>query len=447
MHPTSPPLRPHALAPIDARARVQGIDIARGIALLGIILVNARFFFLPFMWAAEPRMIPTDMQASTVDLVARDAIDAFCVFKFISMFSLLFGFGLAQQIDRARAAGRSTWTFALRRLGLLLAIGLVHGLLVWYGDILSIYALIGIVVVACMRLSDRWLRRVVIGLACIMLTLTVLIAALQFAFGGRFGTSAVETAPPAVTVEPAEPASAPTATAAAAPPRGFDAMLRAHFTPTSQVWIDAEIAAQQQGPWLDAFAFRAAEYTFAIGVAVFSYGWHVLLMMLIGVWMQRSGLFRADASSRRWRLARWGLAIGLPCAIGGVLPYWLLGRESGLAVFAHSVLLTGSALMLPLAYAPLIVELGPRLPAFVREPLAATGRMALTVYLCESLVCTALAAWWGLGLFATLSDAQFTLVAAAVWTALVCAAYAWRRFVGDGPMERLWRAGTYGGRG
>jgi len=130
-----------------------------------------------------------------------------------------------------------------------------------------------------------------------------------------------------------------------------------------------------------------------------------------------------------------------------VLPYWLLGRESGLAVFAHSVLLTGSALMLPLAYAPLIVELGPRLPAFVREPLAATGRMALTVYLCESLVCTALAAWWGLGLFATLSDAQFTLVAAAVWTALVCAAYAWRRFVGDGPMERLWRAGTYGGRG
>jgi len=444
MHPTSPPLRPHALAPIDARARVQGIDIARGIALLGIILVNARFFFLPFMWAAEPRMIPADMQASTFDLVARDAIDAFCTFKFISTFSLLFGFGLAQQIDRARAAGRSTWTFALRRLGLMLAIGLVHGLLVWYGDILSVYALIGVVVVACIRLSDRWLRRVVIGLACIMLTLTVLIATLQFAFGGRLGTgtSAVETTSPAATVEPADTAS-PTADVL---PRGFDAMKRAQFTPTSQVWIDAEIAAQQQGPWLDAFVFRAAGYAFAAVAAAFSYGWHVLLMMLIGVWMQRGGLFGADASSRRWRLARWGLAIGLPCAIGGVLPYWLLGRESGLAVFAHSVLLTGSALMLPLAYAPLIVELGPRLPAFVREPLAATGRMALTVYLCESLVCTALASWWGLGLFATLSDAQFTLVAAAVWTALVCAASVWRRFVGDGPMERLWRAGTYGGR-
>lgn len=444
MHPTSPPLRPHALAPIDTRARVQGIDIARGIALLGIILVNARFFFLPFMWAAEPTMTRADMQATTADLVARDAVDVFCTFKFISTFSLLFGFGLAQQIDRARAAGRSTWTFALRRLGLMLAIGLVHGLLVWYGDILSVYALIGVVVVACIRLSDRWLRRVVIGLACIMLTLTVLIATLQFAFGGRLGTgtSAVEIAPPAATVEPADTAP-PTADA---PPRGFDAMLRAQFNPTSQVWIDAEIAAQQQGPWLDAFVFRAAGYAFAAVAAAFSYGWHVLLMMLIGVWMQRSGLFGADASSRRWRLARWGLAIGLPCAIGGVLPYWLLGRESGLAVFAHSVLLTGSALMLPLAYAPLIVELGPRLPAFVREPLAATGRMALTVYLCESLVCTALASWWGLGLFATLSDAQFTLVAAAVWAGLVCAAYVWRRFVGAGPMERLWRAGSYGGR-
>jgi len=68
MHSTSPPLRPHALAPTDARSCVQGVDIARGIALLGIILVNARLFFLPFMWAAEPRMIPSDMQASTVDL-------------------------------------------------------------------------------------------------------------------------------------------------------------------------------------------------------------------------------------------------------------------------------------------------------------------------------------------------------------------------------------------
>ena len=374
MHSQAPVPQPHALAPIDARARVQGIDIARGIALLGIILVNARFFF-----------------------------------------------------------------------GLMIAIGLVHGLLVWYGDILSVYAVIGVVVVACIRLSDRWLRRVVIGLACIMLTLTMLIATLQFAFSGRLGTgtSAVEITPPAATVEPAD--TAPPTTDA--PPRGFDAMLRAQFKPTSQVWIDAEIAAQQQGPWVDAFVFRATGYAFKAVAAAFSYGWHVLLMMLIGVWMQRSGLFGADASSRRWRLARWGLAIGLPCAIGGVLPYWLLGRESGIAVFAHSVLLTGSALMLPLAYAPLIVELGPRLPAFVREPLAATGRMALTVYLCESLVCTALAAWWGLGLFATLSDAQFTLVAAAAWAALVCAAYVWQRFVGDGPMERLWRAGTYGGRG
>ncbi len=432
-----------ALAPIAPRARVQGIDIARGIALLGIILVNARFFFLPFMWAAEPNGVPADHPnpVNTLDLLVRDAVNALCTFKFISTFSILFGFGLSQQIARARAAGQSRWPFMLRRLGLMLAIGLVHGLFVWYGDILAIYAVIGTVVVAAASLSDRWLRRIVITLAVLTLTLTTLVGALRLAFG----TSAQRVDAEVRAVEPSDAAEHQEATEAP-PPRGFDAMMKANFDPNSRIWISAEIAAFQQGPWLDAMAFRSASYAFAVVAAIFSYGWHVLLMMLIGVLLQRSSFFSPDAAHARWRFIRVGLSIGLPCAIASVLPHWIWGRSDGMATFLEGSLLVVSALTLPLAYAPLIVEVGPRLPAFIREPLAATGRMALTIYLCESILCTALASWWGFGLFGTMNDAQFTLLAATVWVVLVGVAFAWRRLLGDGPVERLWRAASYGSR-
>jgi len=450
MMDTAPPVHPApssytALSPIAPRARVQGIDIARGIALLGIILVNARFFFLPFMWAAEPNGLPADHPhpVNTLDLIVRDAVNAFCTFKFISTFSILFGFGLSQQIERARAAGQSRWPFMLRRLGLMLAIGLVHGLFVWYGDILAIYAVVGTVVVAAASLSDRWLRRIVITLAVLTLTLTTLIGALQLQFAR--GTSAQRVDAEVRAVERSDAAEQQPASAEP-PPRGFAAMMKANFDPKSQIWISAEIAAFQQGPWLDALAFRSASYAFAVVAAIFSYGWHVLLMMLIGVLFQRSALFTPDAAPRRWRFIRVGLSIGLPCAIASVLPHWIWGRSDGMATFMEGSLLVVSALTLPLAYAPLIVEVGPRLPAFIREPLAATGRMALTIYLCESIVCTALASWWGLGLFATMNDAQFTLLTATVWVVLVGVAFAWRRLLGDGPVERLWRAASYGSR-
>lgn len=107
--------------------RVAGIDIARGFALLGIILVNARFFFLPFGSAIDPSRLPDGLVRTPLDWAVHDAIDAVVTFKFISLFSLLFGFGIAQQAARASAAGRSRWPGGLRRLGALLAIGLVHG--------------------------------------------------------------------------------------------------------------------------------------------------------------------------------------------------------------------------------------------------------------------------------------------------------------------------------
>jgi uncharacterized protein len=105
-------------------------------------------------------------------------------------------------------------------------------------------------------------------------------------------------------------------------------------------------------------------------------------------------------------------------------------------------------MVLPLGYAALLIEWGPRLPAWIRTPLERAGRMSFTVYLFESIVCTALASWWGLAWFGELGDAQAAIVALCVWLSLVVFATAWLAIFPIGPLEWLWRKATYGfGRG
>ena len=420
------------LAPTPRPERIAGIDIARGFALLGIILVNARFFFLPFGAAINPARLPDGLERGTLDWAVHDAVDALVTYKFISLFSLLFGFGLAQQAAKAAAAGRSRWEGGMRRLGMMLGIGLVHGFLVWYGDILSLYAVLGTLALACVGLGDRWLKRVTIGVLAVLLFLTVAGSAARWAFSDVAAAAAAEAAK--------QPAPDPDS-----PLHGFSALFAANFDPGSATWMNAEVAAFREGPWLDAFAFRATGYVFAMVAAPFSYGWQSFLMMLLGVWAQRTGLFagEADAAARRRKLAFRGLAVGLPFALCTVLPHWILGRDSAAGEALSGVSTGFASIALPVAYACIAVEFGPRLPSFIASPVRAAGSIGLTVYLSESLVCTAIASWWGLARYGTLLDAEFTVVVVAVWAALVLGALAWVRSFGPGPMERLWRWATY----
>ena len=439
----------HGPSPTPRLERSAGIDIARGFALLGIILVNARFFFLPLGSAIDAGPLPGDLERSTRDWLVHDAIDALATYKFISLFSLLFGFGLAQQAARAAAAGASRWVTGLRRLGLMLVIGVVHGVFVWYGDVLSLYALLGTAVLACIALPDRWLRRVTAGAMAAMLLLSLGGVAMQWAFADLAERSEAAAAAPdpsmgdgATSTEAEAPGPAETSEDA----RGLDAMVASGLNPFGMTWVNAETRAFREGPWTDALAFRSVGFALGLLAAPFDHGLHAFVMMLIGVWAQRSGVFGTEASARRRRLARRLLVIGLPIAVCGVVPLWVMGRE-GVAANALADLGTKlGGLVLPVGYACLAIEFGPRLPAMLRAPVQAAGAIGLTVYLSESVACTAIASWWGLARFGTMTDAEFTVLAACVWAALAVAALAWTRTVGNGPMERLWRWGTYGSR-
>src|SRR5262245_52711564 len=142
--PSTPLAPPADFAPVSRAERIDAIDFVRGVALLGILLVNVATFFSPFGEFISPRAA---REWPLHDQLARLGVTAFCTTKFISTFSMLFGFGLLMQAQRAEAAGRSAWGFAGRRLGALAVFGLLHGLGLWYGDILLLYAVLGVFVV------------------------------------------------------------------------------------------------------------------------------------------------------------------------------------------------------------------------------------------------------------------------------------------------------------
>src|SRR5215210_7814132 len=127
------------LVPVAPAERVESIDILRGLALFGILAANIRGFAAP----AAVYFAPHLFFHAFPDKLAQAFIDAFVQGKFITIFAFLFGVGFAVQLERADARGaRFTWTY-VRRMLILFCFGLVHGLLIWFGDILLVYALTG----------------------------------------------------------------------------------------------------------------------------------------------------------------------------------------------------------------------------------------------------------------------------------------------------------------
>src|SRR5580698_9579925 len=126
-------------APITAAERIAYIDILRGMALFGILAANMRGFNAPEAVYGNIR----PLFHGRADLIAQGFIDIFIQGKFVTLFSFLFGLGFAVQLSRAEARGARFLSFYPRRLAALALFGLIHGILIWWGDILLAYSLAG----------------------------------------------------------------------------------------------------------------------------------------------------------------------------------------------------------------------------------------------------------------------------------------------------------------
>lgn len=390
-----------ALAPLAPSQRLDNLDVLRGLALLGIALMNVEYFSASMLDVSDG----IDPRARGLDWLADAFVYLFVRSKFWTLFSLLFGMGFAVMLERARAAGRGFAPLYLRRCIGLLAIGLAHYWLVWAGDILFSYALTALVLLALFRNTPvprlwRWgvgIWTVLIGL---LLAMSALMPLVDDA-GGPAGMAA-------------------------------QAELRA-----------AELAAYSHGSYAEATAVRMRYFLYSLGFN-FVLVPLVLGMFLVGAWLVRSGAMAQPGRHRGLfvRLAWCGGIGGLALTVASLL----VDADPGGTPTARSMLAGGlhmaGAPLMSLAYIALVVL---ALQHGVRwlGVLAPAGRMALTNYLGQSLVGTWLFYGYGLGLWGEVSRAWQVLGVVLVFALQLLLSRWWLARFRYGPLEWLWRAFTY----
>lgn len=407
---------PTVMTPVDAGARIQSLDVLRGFALLGILLMNIEGMAGPLMGA----LTGVDPASTGADRVADTLIYLFVQGKFYPLFSLLFGMGFAVMLVRAGEAGRSFFGVYLRRLLGLLGIGLAHAVLVWSGDILLTYALVGFVMLLFFRRTPvprlpKW------GVGLVLFPCVLILA---FGLAGSAAQSS-----------PGDAA-------------GFDAAL-AEQAEEMAALVEAQRQAYGHGSYAEAVAQRARDTGVLLGFTTM-FGWSILGLFLLGAWFARSGaIVRPQEHARLHARLRW---VVLPIGLAMMLWSWWLeptmdfGRMD-LRSASAQVLHTLAGMLVALGYMAWIVR------ALQGSPLAAplgwlapAGRMALTNYLLQSLVMTWIFCGYGLGYFEQMPRAWQPLLVVAFFVLQVAASHWWLSRFRFGPVEWLWRWFTYGTR-
>jgi uncharacterized protein len=391
------------VAALPVRERIQALDIVRGVAVAGILLANVLVFFgLTFLPPDRAAAFPT----VAADRVALLIEHVFVEGKFYSVFSLLFGIGFGLQLARGGDAALPRFK---RRLRILLAIGAVHAFLIWAGDILILYALLGFTMPWFARKSNRELLRWTVILLAIPTTLYVIALAVSLAVGSGTGQ--------------------------ASPGSGMPPSILAIFERFGTGGIkDAFISN------LVFFAGRWADLIFTVRFP------KVLGMFVLGLWTVRTGL-ALSPSSHRETLVRWsilGWSIGLPANIIATWAFesWPYIPPSVGGLLGVSMQAVGVP-MLAIGYAAsvaLLVVDGRRFIAV----LAPVGRMALTNYLMHSVICVVLSYGFGFGLWWRIGASRAMAIALAIIVVQIPLSAWWLSRFRFGPVEWIWRRLTYG---
>jgi uncharacterized protein len=394
-------------APVAESERLQALDVLRGFALLGILVMNVQMFSMPYAAYFNPFALG---QPSSRDLTVWSLAHVLADQKFMTMFSLLFGGGVLLLAGRVAERGGSPAAIHYRRMVWLLVFGLLHAYLLWHGDILVLYAVCGMLVYPARRLRARALLALGLG-ALAVGSLIALSAGLTM---DRWPSEAV---------------------------RDFNDSWK---PPADQV--AAEIAAFRGG-WMSQLPWRAA----------YSLESHTSDMLFWGIW-RAGGLMLVGMALLQWsvltgarpraffaRLAAAGFGVGLPLVAWGLSRNHATGWNVRDGFFLAAQWNYWGSILVALGWIGLVLAVwhsGAARGAMAR--LAAVGRMAFTCYILETLISTAVFYGHGLGLFARVDLTQQMLFTVVVWAVLLTVAPWWLARFRFGPLEWLWRTLTYG---
>lgn len=393
--------------------RIRTLDLIRGVAVLGILAVNIASFAAPDSAGFSPDL---PQPGSTADNWSFAFTLVFFEGKMRALFSILFGASLLLFIERREEQGRDGTDLQVRRLWWLALIGWLHFALLWDGDVLFIYAIIGFVLLLMHRTPPGQLLGIALGL---------------FALWQAWG---VVRWMPAVIVE--QQVIAGTANRAE---RGEYAAFVAEERRQDRVDAAATLA-----PYTAEVAARQADRP-AYPLLLLIYIWgETLTYGMIGMALLKSGFFAGVWPHRRTvLLAGAGTALGL--AALALFAAWAhprgypeMAMRMGIGFgfgFAHLATALGYAALLVLASRSLLAT-------WLGQRLEAAGRMAFSNYLSTSLVMTALFNGWGLGLFGQYGPAALWLFVLLGWVLMLAWSKPWLACYRQGPLEWLWRSLT-----
>ncbi len=391
--------------PISLGERIELIDVLRGLAVCGILIGNMQWFtgygFVP----------PGIGEKSLADQVTTFFVHFVVEGKFYSIFSFLFGFGFALQIARADERGDERASVFKRRLFWLLVIGVLHASLLWAGDILSVYALMGFILLLFRKKSTASLLK----WAVVLIAVPVVTYALLYAAFVMF--------------VPAE----------------VLANLEAEQV---RQWNDLQAVASQGTYWkiISDFNLKMLAGRWA-GLIVQMRLPKILAMFLLGLYAYRHGIFQhlSQNSGLIKKVLVYGLVLGI---IGNIAMAALAGNEAPLPPsLAGFIGVLGYSFGVP-ALALAIIALAAtawqnRAARTVLSIVAPVGRMALTNYLLQTVICVTIFYGYGLEYYGRVGATTATLIALLIFAVQIIFSTVWLRSLAYGPMEWLWRQLTY----
>ena len=397
-----------------ASDRIPTLDIVRGVAVMGILVMNIAAFAMPFPAYANPAAFGGDTGLDFASWAFN-----YLIFdgKMRGLFSILFGASTLLVIDRATAAGRGGARAHYARMIVLLGFGLVHFYFIWFGDVLALYALCGMLLYFFRNKSPRALVRWAVA----FLSLSII-------YFGLIGLTGVLAGYPDLSPETAanmiESRNVIESEVGAGSPKIASdlALYRSDYATI----VDSRLNGRRWEPLLSFFGF----------------GFETLGLMFLGLAMFKSGFLTGEWDPARYR--RWALrsaAIALPPL--AFLAWWQAsaGFDAVRVFLAFLALSVPFDVLMAVGWAAAIiwwVKVGP-MPA-LKARVAAAGRMAFTNYLATSILMTSIFYGYGLGLFGEVGRASLWLFVLGMWGLILAWSKPWLDRFTYGPLEWLWRS-------
>lgn len=386
------------------RGRLGSLDLLRGVALLGILLVNIEAWSLP----AALRSNPMALESSASDLFVWHFIRVFAEFKFVGLFSLLFGAGIAIQVERTKSMKIDIRPIYIRRMLWLGLFGILHAIIFWSHEILFTYAVWGLLVYHIATKSEAMQKRIMwYFLSMVMAALSIMAVLCQVFVEDSIHEFWLVS------------------------PEKLKETLEFILSDLSEQWGE-----------------RAHRFILAstVGFVLSDFSWKVGAMMLLGMQLYRTGVLSAKRSfGWYYCIVKYGLIIGVGISAFGLLAGHYYQWAFFPAASIQMIWLQLSSFPLIFAYMAIVMIWYKKgwLLSFQRK-IQSVGRMALTNYLMHTFIGTYLFYGYGLGLFNQLDRIELLTMTLGIWVVQIVISDIWLRYFKFGPFEWLWRSLTYG---